>query len=213
VLYHKFLICVVLASAVGVALTSRDLFLTPIAGATMAGIVVVLLQRFWRSGEWSQWKHVRTAQMLSLVAVPVAFSTGLSVNSDHLFGQAFNAGVTAGIHDLAVDANLLNPAGKRTALLRFRADAGAMADLLTKGQFAADPQMQDAWAAGDNWPSILHQAFSDFARLGGAAWDRIGPMSNAQFREWRRTDGGMRTSTRVLWDRQTGQAFVLYTVR
>jgi hypothetical protein len=211
--HHRLIIAVVVASGVGVALTSRDLFLTPIAAATMAGIVVVLLQRIWRSGQWSDWKHVRTTQMLSMVAVPVAFSTGLSVNSDHLFRQAFNVDAPAGIHDLTIDANLLNPAGKRTALLRFRADDEAMADLLAKGGFAADPQMQEAWAAGDSWADIVHQAFSDFPRAGGASWNPITPMTRPEFREWRRTAGGTRTGTRVLWDSHTGQAFVLYTVR
>lgn len=213
IIQHKLIIAVVVASAIGVSLTSRDLFLTPVAAATMAGIAVVLLQRLWRSEQWSDWKHLRTAQLLSLVAVPVAFSTGLSVDSDHLFRQAFNSQLPAGVRDLQIDASLLNPAGKRTVLMRFAADVGTLSDLLGRSPFQVDAQMQEAWAAEESWNNIAHQAFGDFARFGGTAWTPISPMSVPQFREWQREEGGVRLSTRVLWDAETSVAYVLYTVR
>jgi hypothetical protein len=213
IVHHRLIIAIVAASAIGVAITSRDVFMTPIAAATLAGIAVVGLRRVWQSGPWSGWRHVGTAQTLSIVVVPFAFTTGLSVDSGHLFREAFNAPVPAGIRDLAVDANLLNPAGKRTVLIRFTADAQTMSELLSEAAFQADPQMQEAWAARETWDNIIRQGFGDSTRLGGSAWQSIDPMDTPEFRHWPRGESSTRMDTRVLWDSQTGEAFVLYTVR
>jgi hypothetical protein len=213
VVYHRLIIIIVAASAIGVAITSRDVFMPPIAAATLAGIAVVGLRRIWRSGPWAGWKHVRTAQTLSIVAVPFAFTTGLSVDSKHLFREAFAAPLPAGVRDLVVDANMLNPAGKRTALLRFRTNAETMAELLKAADFQQDPQMQEAWSAGERWENLIRQAFGQSISVGGSAWQSIGPLPSPEFRHWMRDDGGLRMDTRILWDGQTGEAFVLYTVR
>jgi hypothetical protein len=213
IVYHRLIILVVAASAIGVAITSRDVFMTPIAAATLAGIAVVGLRRVWQSGPWSGWKHIRTAQTLSIVAVPFAFTTGLSVDSGHLFREAFNDSVPAAVHNLVVDANLLNPAGKRTVLMRFVADADAMPALLTQVDFRPDPQMQEAWSVGEAWDNIVSQGFGESTRLGGAEWQSISSMSAPQFRQWTRSEGGASKTTRVLWDADSGEAFALYTVR
>ncbi|HOJ72932.1 MAG TPA: hypothetical protein PL151_13085 [Phycisphaerae bacterium] len=209
---HKLIIVVVVASAVGVALTSRDLFMTPVAAATMAGLAVAGLRRIWQSGPWSDWKHVRVAQLLSIVAVPFAFSAGLSVDGDHLFREAFRAEASTCIRDLAVDANMLNPAGKRTVLMRFTADAHTLGNLVGE-PFSIDPQFEEARAANDPWPDVVRQAFGDLARFGGTAWSPVPKMLAPAFRQWVREVNGQRITTRVLWDVPTGEAFVLYTVR
>lgn len=209
---HRLIIAIVLASAVGVALTSRDLFMTPIAAATLAGIAVVGLQRVCRSRPWSDWKHIRTAQTLSIVAVPLAFTTGLSVDRAHLFHEAFGTPVPAGCRDLTIDANLLNPAGKRTVLMRFNAEQSTMSVLLADATFRHDPQMEEARAAQETWDNMVSQAFSEFGRFGGQAWS-MAAMSAPEFRHRQRTADGVQMETRVLWDSATGEAFVLYTVR
>lgn len=213
IIRHKLIIFVVLASAIGVAITSKDFFMTPLAAGTLAGIAVVGLRRIWQSGPWSEWKHVRTAQTLCMAAVPLAFTAGLSVDGGHLFEQAFSVPAPAGIRGLTVDANLLNPAGERTALIRFTADPDAMSGLMAEAAFEPDPQVREARAADETWDNLIRQTLGDAARFGGTAWQSIRPMTAPTFRQWTRSQDGLRMATRVLWDTATGEAFVLYTVR
>jgi hypothetical protein len=209
---HRIVVPVAAGSVAGVVFTSKDLYLTPAAAGTMTVVVVVLLRRLFAERLGGR-RYFRIAQAASLCAVPVAFSAGLSVNSGYLFSSAFGADPPAGLRGFTVDASLLNPAGKRTVLMRFAADRATFEGVLSRGGFRPDAAFGEAMRDGENWAAVLHQAFGDFGRFGGAGWQDIPRMDGPDCREWRRREGGARLETRVLYDAVSGQAYVLYTVR
>jgi hypothetical protein len=209
---HKLIVAVVLASAAGVVLTSKDFLFTPVAAATLAGVLTVALQRMWQHRALAELKQARTVQLLSVAAIPVLFSVGLRVNADHAFREAFGVAVPAGVRELTVDSNVSTPSGRRAVLMRFVADSRTVRELLAGGGFEADQQIAEARNEHETWSNILRLAFGDMARLGGAAWTKMSPMPRPEYRRWLRTLDGTRTETSLLWDADTGQAYLLYRV-
>lgn len=215
---HRLLVAVVLASAVGVVVTSKDFFFTPLAAGTLAGVMAVAIRRVWQAPKLASLRQARAGQMLSVAAIPVLFAAGLAVNEAHLFKQAVGIAPGANARDLTVDANLVTPGGARVVLMRFAADPGCRARLLEQGSFAVDKQMEYVWGTDESWPAAMRLAFGDAPRLGGDAWADIKPMTDPQYRRWVRTVDGTRHETCLLWDAALGpdasgdSCYMLYRV-
>jgi len=211
--HHRVVVAVAVASGSGVYLTSKDFLLTPIAAALMAGIGAALLRRLWTSEQVAGWKHVHAARVLSVAALPVAFTAGLRVDAGHAFREAFGIAAPAGLRELVVDANLMAPSGDRLVLMRFAADRQTVDKLLGHGRFDPDRQVQEAWGAGEDWSSILGVAFGQPASYGGAAWSEHRLSAQPDCRRWIREEGSRRLETTLLYDGAAGKGFVLYSVR
>jgi hypothetical protein len=198
-------------TAIGVAYMSKDWCCSPVSSALMAGIVIGVADRYLlcpllRNRHW-----VRKAQVLFVFGCVLGFSLLGKANEDGLFKEAVGVRPSPGVKQLVVDLNEMTPAGggEQTILLRFSADRQTIEELVKEGRLARDDETVDEVAQeGGGWEKLWHAAFYPRAKSGGQAWTGDRPMKSPIL--YRKRDKEHFESTSLLWDEDSGRAYVMF---
>ena len=92
-------------------------------------------------------------------------------------------------------------------LFRFTSDREMIDELIGKRAFEQDRESVELF--GHDWSLLWGQVFSNFDELGGRSWQNVAPMSEPELYRWTNPILGIE-NTILLWDAESGRAYVLY---
>ncbi len=210
------LIWLVLLTAGGTGITvafiSKDWCFTAFSSAVMATVLIALLNSILLRSVAKHFHWGRKLQLLVVAAIVAGFAWTFRIDEQQLFQCAFGTIPPQGVQSLKVDSCLKALNGDQTILLRFVADRQTLDELVKARDFVRDDEPIKIWMESENaWDALWEKCFSNFSTLGGEGWAKVSPMSQPVFYQWDNEEG-LLESTRLLWDAETGKAYVLYTL-
>lgn len=198
-------------TAPAVAYLSKDWCCAPTSGAIVAAIVIGLVDRFLLISLLGQQRGIRRAQVAVVICCAVGIGFLMKADPNALFQEATSVRPPPGVRHLVIDRNENVPAGggEQTILLRFYADRATIEEIAKDGQLTRDDAtLDEIKTQGGDWSRVWQAAFSFFAESGGHAWTQAAPMKRPVL--FRKNSPGSSEFTSLLWDEETGQAFVVY---
>lgn len=126
------------------------------------------------------------------------------------FRRAFGCEPPAAVRSVVVHGHYLGslaagPPSDIWVLIQFSADDGTFQRLVSHRSFQRDEFHEKWWQ--EERATVWRQLFGGFAGHGGPEWQNVELPKNVQILWWR---GDPIEGTTVLWDQDTGRAYVLY---
>jgi hypothetical protein len=180
--------------------------------AAVCGLSAWILRR--QTGRGRSW--ARLMLVILIVALAVAQVSWTNVNLRRQALQtAFGADPSAGIRDLHVARHYAGGPGDTITLLRFNADSDLVLRLLSASSAQASNSLsQDSRAAGISAAQLWNQSFGFAQSWAGGWWPQTAPALKdpVLYIKPSAPDEMPTSSTTILWDRATGDVYVMLIV-
>ncbi len=187
-----------------------------IVGACYATVVETVV---W-SGALRRRKRLTGVRIACAVAVGGLASSHFLLTKDVAFNRAFGTDVPSSIQDIMVEGSYATatPPGDLMIFLQFKVDQTGLQRILLNRGFTHDREAEQRWRDGELWAEpppftqtrarIWDSLFGWCKVFSGEAWRNIALPARVEIYEW-----GLPAMdhTRLLWDVDTGRAYVVYT--
>ncbi len=172
----------------------------------MSALLILLFdslvrRRLARTQSWS-----RTAQIAAIVAAVALFGSLFHMSGEKAFKIAFGMPSPAGVQNLSVDCNFRLV--DTTQLLHFTADRATVDQIMAHRGFRRIRETTEDYPQERDWDAVWRRVFGSFPDQGGSAWRNVAPMKIPTHFRWE--NEGTQEQVDLLWDTQTGRAYVRY---
>jgi hypothetical protein len=198
-----------LATGLATTLLSNDCCSTALV-ATLAGAIVGwVAEKLAQTECLAPWGLTLRKRLLGMIVVGVALSFCFRLTATSAFDLAFGFKPPPGITEIVAERHYAGGPGDKVMLLRFKADANAIQQLLASGKIQEQPSWFRDSGQGEPWSDIWMRFAGGMKSMIPEDWSEIEPMSAPKYYEaWPR----FATRTHLLWDAATGRAYVIYTL-
>jgi len=196
-------------TAVVVAVLSMDWCSTTFHSVWMSALLIWLVDEIGPRRLALRRSWGRQAQWLGVLVVVIALGLVFRVNAKTVFVNAFGMAPPPGVHNATVDANLRFVDSLQ--LMRFTADQATIDQIVARRKFGRNREDRDVSPQNLSWESLWVNAFGSSAQQGGDAWKNVKPMAQPVLYFWE--SQWPQEDTTLLWDAQTGQAYVMWGTR
>ncbi len=193
------------ASSAAVAfLLSGDWCFTSFSAAVAGGLSIVIVEyALGLLRLQGRWRSTKT-RVIRAVLVGIVVGLFFRLSQEQAFEKAFGVSPPSGVRDF--DATMLR-AMDTIILFRFTANRETIDQLIAKRAFEQDRESVEWY--GHDWSFLWGQVFSSFDEIGGEAWQNVAPMAEPELYRWRHPILFIE-ETILLWDADSGRAYVLY---
>lgn len=195
-----------------VSYVSKDWCCAPTSGAIMAAIVIGLSDRFLLVPLFKKRAGIRKAQLLFALGCVAAFAFSMRADPENLFEEVIGVRPPPGVRHLVIDCNEMVPAGggEQVILFRFVADRQTMEEIVKGGHLSRDDETVNELMGEDGgWRWLWEQVFSCLADSGGDPWTNVAPMKRPVLYK-KQCEGP--EDMKVLWDEDSGRAYVVWSI-
>lgn len=200
-------------AGVTVAFLSKDWCFTAFGSAILSAVFIALSNNILLRSAAEHFRWGRILQLLVVVAIVAVLGWAFRIDEPQVFKRAFGIVPPRGVHSLTVDYNLTAlPPGDKIILLRFIADQETIDELVSARQFVHEDEPVQLWLKSEiTWDRFWERCFSNFSQSGGQGWTNVSPMNQPVFYRWEDPER-LLERTSLLWDAETGKAYMLYTL-
>ena len=197
-----------ICGGLGAGLTSHDWCATTLSAALLTGVIVAACDALALRPLAQRGRLMKAGRLLAPLILACVIAASLHLGDDEAFERAFGSPPPVGVRELHIDYSLTFV--DTVTLMRFRADQAAIDRVLAGRPFVSESDMVQLFVGEVNdIDKLWRYAFTGFGDLGSEPWQDHPPMSRPALYRWSNEDALEQTV--LLWDAQSGRAYVLYT--